>query len=95
MSDYKPKRRVSRVIPFGWAVDEHDDKLLQPVSKELDALEEAMKYLRSSSYREVCRWLVATTERYISHKSLFYIHKQWLKDKYGRKSRSTSEAQEG
>lgn len=92
MTEYEPKVRKARVIPFGYVLDEHDKKLLQPVPKELDALEQAMKYMRSSSYREVCRWLVSTTGRSISHKSLFYIHKQWLREKYGRKPHSTPEA---
>lgn len=86
MTKYEPKIRVSRVIPFGYVLDEHDNKLLQPVPSELDALEQAMKYLKTKihSYREIKRWLVATTGRSISHKSLFYKYKQWLKDKYGR-----------
>ena len=61
--------RKSRVIPFGYSVDE-TGKLLIPIPSELDALEEAKKYLKTCSYREVAKWLHRKTNRYISYVGL-------------------------
>ena len=46
------KKRISKVIPFGFkqSTSEH---LLEPVSEELEALDQAKKYLETCSYREV------------------------------------------
>ena len=61
--------RKSRVIPFGYKVDE-TGKLLIPILFELDALEEAKNYLKTCSYREVAKWLHRKTNRYISYVGL-------------------------
>ena len=61
--------RKSRVIPFGYSVDD-TGKLLIPIPSELDALEEAKKYLKTCSYREVAKWLHRKTNRYISYVGL-------------------------
>ena len=65
-----PIPRVSKTVPFGYKVDEEDDKILVPIDEELDALEQAKKYIRQYSYREVANWLSTTTERHISHEGL-------------------------
>ena len=61
--------RKSRVIPFGYQVDE-TGKLLIPIPSELEALEEAKNYLKTCSYREVAQWLHRKTGRYLSHVGL-------------------------
>tara|TARA_R100000234_G_scaffold111336_1_gene84260 strand:+ start:248 stop:535 length:288 start_codon:yes stop_codon:yes gene_type:complete len=63
------KKRISKVIPFGFkqSTSEH---LLEPVSEELEALDQAKKYLETCSYREVAEWLHRKTGRYISHVGL-------------------------
>ena len=61
--------RKSRVIPFGYKVDE-SGKLLIPISSELEALEQAKIYLKTCSYREVAKWLHRKTNRYISYVGL-------------------------
>jgi hypothetical protein len=61
--------RKSRVIPFGYKVD-NTGKLLIPILFELDALEEAKNYLKTCSYREVAKWLHRKTNRYISYVGL-------------------------
>jgi len=59
--------RVSnRQVPFGYIVHPDNDRLLQPVIEELEALELAKR----DSYREVALWLSKTTGRYISHMGL-------------------------
>ena len=62
-------KRISKLIPFGYKKTE-TEKLLEPVSEELEALEQAKKYLETCSYREVAMWLHKKTGRYISHVGL-------------------------
>ena len=62
--------RISRTIPFGYELDKDDPDILQPVKHELDMLEEAKKYLKQYSYREVANWLSRNTGRSISHVGL-------------------------
>ena len=62
-------KRISKVIPFGYKQTE-TEKILEPVSEELEALEQAKKYLETCSYREVAEWLHRKTGRYISHVGL-------------------------
>jgi|TARA_R100000656_G_scaffold117977_1_gene91518 hypothetical protein len=60
------KKRVARTIPFGYKVNEQDDKLLEPIPEELEAIEQAKNYIKSCSYREVSGWMERKTGRYIS-----------------------------
>lgn len=64
--------RISRnvEIPFGYRIDEEDDMLLQPIPKELDALEMAKKYLKQYPATEVSAWLTKQTGRTIHATSL-------------------------
>jgi hypothetical protein len=62
--------RISRTIPFGYELDKEDPDILQPVENELDMLEEAKRYLKQYSYREVANWLSRNTGRSISHVGL-------------------------
>jgi len=65
--EWVPLPRIARTIPFGYKVDEDDDKILIPIESELDALVEAKKHLKTYSYREVTNWLIKRTGRQISH----------------------------
>ena len=47
-----------------------NDKILQPIVTELEALELAKKHLMQYSYREVALWLTKQTGRYISGEGL-------------------------
>jgi len=62
--------RISRTIPFGYELDKDDPDILQPVENELDMLEDAKRYLKQYSYREVANWLSRNTGRSISHVGL-------------------------
>ena len=62
--------RIARTVPFGYKLDENDSYILRPIPEELDALEQARKYIKQYSYREVANWLSKRTERYISHVGL-------------------------
>lgn len=60
------RKRIARTVPFGYKVSEQDDKLLEPIPQELEAIEQAKQYLKSCSYREVAGWIERKTGRYIS-----------------------------
>tara|TARA_R100000781_G_C4067226_1_gene123215 strand:+ start:807 stop:1097 length:291 start_codon:yes stop_codon:yes gene_type:complete len=62
-------KKVSRIIPFGYKQSE-DINYLDEIPSELEALDQAKKYLETCSYREVAEWLHRKTNRYISHVGL-------------------------
>jgi len=68
--EWVPLPRIARTVPFGYELDEEDDKVLIPIENELDALVEAKKHLKTYSYREVANWLSKRTGRSISHVGL-------------------------
>ena len=69
-NEWIPIPRISRTIPFGYAVDPDDPDVLLPIEHQLDMLEQAKKYLKQYSYREVANWLTRNTGRDISHVGL-------------------------
>jgi len=62
--------RVSRTIPFGYEIDKENDRLLQPIFIELEALELAKRHLKQYTYKDVAIWLTKQTGRYISSEGL-------------------------
>tara|TARA_R110000782_G_scaffold41129_1_gene94620 strand:+ start:842 stop:1252 length:411 start_codon:yes stop_codon:yes gene_type:complete len=62
--------RVGRIVPFGYRQDPDDCDILLPIPEELDLLEEAKKYLKQYSYRDVSSWLTEQSGKYISHVGL-------------------------
>ena len=62
--------RLVRQAPFGYRIHPDNDKLLEPIPEELEALELAKRHLKQYSYREVAIWLHKQTNRYISHMGL-------------------------
>ena len=68
MEPIKIKRRA-RTIPFGFKQSDNPD-YIEPVKEELEALEQAKKYLKTCSLRETAQWLHRKTGRYISHVGL-------------------------
>ena len=83
--------RISRTIPFGYELDKDDPDILQPIENELNMLEEAKKYLKQYSYREVANWLSRNTGRSISHVGL----KKRLDNERRRKNKVGSLTQMG
>jgi hypothetical protein len=78
--------RVARTIPFGYELDPNDDGILLPIDHELDMLEQAKKYIKQYSYREVANWLTTNTGRSISHVGL----KKRLDNERQRKNKAGS-----
>jgi len=62
--------RTTRQVPFGYRIHPDNDKLLEPITVELEALELAKRHLKQYGYREVAIWLTKQTGRYISHMGL-------------------------
>ena len=56
-SEWIPIPRIARTVPFGYELDPEDNNLLKPIKIELDLLEQARKYIKQYSYREVANWL--------------------------------------
>ena len=52
------RRRVSRIIPFGYEVSEENDKLLIEVPEEMELINKAKKFIENNcSYRETAEWV--------------------------------------
>jgi|TARA_R100001082_G_scaffold58840_1_gene32613 hypothetical protein len=62
--------RIARTVPFGYELHPEDNDVLAPIPDQLDKLQQAKKYLKQYSYREVANWLSKNTGRYISHVGL-------------------------
>ena len=62
--------RIARTVPFGYELHPDDSEVLVPIPDELDKLQQAKKYLKQYSYRQVANWLSRNTGRYISHVGL-------------------------
>lgn len=69
-NEWMPIPRIARTIPFGYELDPEDNNLLNPIKIELDLLEQARKYIKQYSYRQVANWLSKNSGRDISHVGL-------------------------
>ena len=69
-NEWMPIPRIARTIPFGYELDPEDKNLLKPVKIELDLLEQARRYIKQYSYRQVANWLSKNSGRDISHVGL-------------------------
>jgi len=83
------KKKMSRysslkgpTVPWGYRQSEDNKYILEPIEEQLEALEQAEKYLKQSSYTEVARWLTDYTGRKISSMGLW---KRMKKDKADRR----------
>ena len=85
-NEWMPIPRIARTIPFGYELDPEDKKLLKPIKIELDLLEQARKYIKQYSYREVANWLSKNSGRDISHVGLM----KRLKNERKRKNKAIS-----
>jgi len=75
------KRRKSSTVPFGYELSKEDAQYLEPVPKQLEALEavEDMIVKEQITLRDACYWLENHTGRKISHVGL----KKIIDKKYG------------
>jgi len=71
------RKRVARVIPFGYKESEKEN-YLEPIQEEIDALEQARKYIKGSSYREVADWVFRKTGRKLTGMGLRKVlNRKW------------------
>lgn len=68
---WTPVVRIGRHVPFGYEQDPEDNDVLLPIEDELELYEQAKKYLKQYSYRDVANWLSTQSDRYISHVGLY------------------------
>ena len=85
-NEWMPIPRIARTIPFGYELDPEDKNLLKPIKIELDLLEQARKYIKQYSYRQVANWLSKNSGRDISHVGLM----KRLKNERKRKNKAIS-----
>ena len=71
------RKRVARVVPFGYKESEKEN-YLEPIQEEIDALEQARKYIKGSSYREVADWIFRKTGRKLTGMGLRKVlNRKW------------------
>lgn len=68
---WHPIVRVGRIVPWGYKEDPNDPDILLPIPEELLLMEQAKKYLKRYSYRDVADWLSTQSNRPISHAGLY------------------------
>ena len=71
------RKKVARVVPFGYRESEKEN-YLEPIQEEIDALEQARKYIKGSSYREVADWIFRKTGRKLTGMGLRKVlNRKW------------------
>jgi len=68
---WHPVVRVGRVVPWGYEQDPEDPDILLPIPEELELMEQAKKFLKQYSYRDVANWLTEQSGKPISHVGLY------------------------
>lgn len=61
--------RTSSTVPFGYKLSE-DQKVYEPVEKELELLDKAFDYVRTCGAAKAARWLTVASGRKISNPGL-------------------------
>lgn len=66
------KKKVARVIPFGWQQSEEHPDRLESIDLEILALDRALEYYKDGYYslRALADWLTTNTGRRIGHSGL-------------------------
>lgn len=82
-----PRGNKNQRIPFGYRQDENDFDWFVPVPLELHCLEQAKKYLKKYSYKDVAAWLSTQTGRKIDGPALrnrlgYELQRHKLKNHY-------------
>jgi hypothetical protein len=71
------RRRVSRIIPFGYEVSEENDKLLIEIPEHMELLKKAKKFIENHcSYKETAEWLSHHSGRTITGMGLREVLKR-------------------
>ena len=71
------RKKVARVIPFGYKQSDKED-YIESIPEEIDGIEQARKYIQSSSYREVADRLYRKTGKKITGMGLRKVlNRKW------------------
>ena len=71
------RRRVSRIIPYGYEVSEENDKLLIEIPEHMELLKKAKKFIEDHcSYKETAEWLSHHSGRTITGMGLREVLKR-------------------
>tara|TARA_R100001086_G_C11688612_1_gene217874 strand:+ start:254 stop:493 length:240 start_codon:yes stop_codon:yes gene_type:complete len=71
------RKRVARIIPFGYKESEKEN-YIESVPEEINAIEQARKYIQGSSYREVADWMYRKTGRKVTGMGLRKVlNRKW------------------
>jgi hypothetical protein len=66
-----PVVRIGNTIPWGYEQDPNDPDILLPIPEKLELMEQAKKFLKQYSYRDVAAWLSTQSGEYISHTGFY------------------------
>lgn len=64
---WRPVVRVGKHVPWGYKQDPNDPDILLPIPEDLELMEQAKKFLKQYSYRQVAAWLSEQSGKPISH----------------------------
>jgi len=84
---WHPVVRIGRQIPWGYEQDPNDEDILLPIPDELELMEQAKKFLKQYSYRQVAAWLSEQSGKPISHVGLY----NRVKLEYKRKTEAANQ----
>lgn len=84
---WHPVVRIGRQIPWGYEQDPDDEDILLPIPDELELMEQAKKFLKQYSYRQVAAWLSEQSGKPISHVGLY----NRVKLEYKRKTEAANQ----
>ena len=84
---WHPVVRIGRQIPWGYEQDPNDEDILLPIPDELELMEQAKKFLKQYSYRQVAAWLSKQSGKPISHVGLY----NRVKLEYKRKTEAANQ----
>lgn len=84
---WHPVVRIGRQIPWGYKQDPEDEDILLPIPDELELMEQAKKFLKQYSYRQVAAWLSEQSGKPISHVGLY----NRVKLEYKRKTEAANQ----
>lgn len=84
---WHPVVRVGRQVPWGYEQDPDDPDILLPIPEELELMEQAKKFLKQYSYRQVAAWLSEQSGKPISHVGLY----KRVKLEYKRKTEAPNQ----
>jgi len=82
-----PVVRVGTIVPWGYEQDPDDPDILLPIPEKLELMEQAKKFLKQYSYRDVSAWLSEQSGEYISHAGLY----KRVKLEYKRKTEAANQ----